>query len=167
MFYFLICWSSLIVICTVIGGGVLDLIQRSAIRRLGDRWMIAIWLGILALALCLLSASFFLPLTPWVGITLMALLVGLAWRRPGARQLLGAVRARATGRKTLLVFLLMLVISVPTTQPVIWYDTGLYHSASSVGSPTMVQSPAYRCWSANLVFLQPGLPSPHPSTQRN
>lgn len=127
MLYFLICWSSLIVICTVIGGGVLDLIQRSAIGRLGDRWMIAIWLGILALALCFLSASFFLPLTPWVGITLTALLVGLAWRRPGARQLLGAVRARATGRKTLLVFLLMLLVSVPTTQAVIWYDTGLYH----------------------------------------
>lgn len=154
-------------ICTVIGGGVLDLIQRSAIRRLGDRWMIAIWLGILALALCLLSASFFLPLTPWVGITLMALLVGLAWRRPGARQLLGAVRARATGRKTLLVFLLMLVISVPTTQPVIWYDTGLYHFGVIRWLANYGTVPGLSLLVSQFGFLQPGLPSPHPSTQRN
>jgi hypothetical protein len=127
MLYFMVCWASLLVICTVIGGGVLDVIRCRVLTRLGDRWMVAIWLGILALSLCFLSASFFLPLSPWLGIAIAALLCGFAGCRLGTRQLLGAVRARVTGRRLLLTLLLMILIALPMTQSVVWYDTGLYH----------------------------------------
>lgn len=127
MLYLLFAWLILTAVCTIIGSGLLDLFRLRVITRLGDRWMLALWLGILTLALTLLSVSLSLPLSPAVGAWVAGLLCVLALKRSGTRAFLQDLRSRCSRKSISLMLLLMVLLTLPMTQAVSWYDTGLYH----------------------------------------
>ncbi len=127
MLYLLFAWLVLTVVCTIIGSGLLDMLQLQVITRLGDRWMLTLWLGVLALALTLLSVSLSLPLSPGVGALVAGLLCLVALRRSGTRTFLQELKARCSRKSMGLMLLLLVLLTLPMTQVVSWYDTGLYH----------------------------------------
>lgn len=132
MLFFVCAWVTLLAVCRVAGAGALALLagaRREGDRLAGlegDRLMLSVWLGLFILAHILLTASLFVPLTPAVGACVGAAVVA-------ASLLSRAARAEAASLKSipprLLIGLLALALGVAAfaSQPVTYYDTGLYH----------------------------------------
>lgn len=131
MLYLVAAWLALIAVSLPVGTAVLRWAGADAILdRPGDRFVACVWLGTLALGAGLLGLSLVVALTPAVGaaLGLAAAVAALAWRpvreeiasltRSLDRRLLGAFVALAAG------------IAIFTAQPVVWFDTGLYHASA-------------------------------------
>ncbi len=127
MLFFLVVWTVLTAVCTVVGVGVLSRLELRTVSRWGDRWILSLWLGLLTLALALLLTSFGLPLSPWVGLLVAGILVNASLLPRGNWQRLQQLQSRCNAGWIVALCCLMLVATVPSTQPVHWYDTGLYH----------------------------------------
>lgn len=131
MLYFIVAWVLLLITSSTVGLGLLHGLRASRITRTGDRLLLAAWLGILSLAVVLLTTALFLPLSPLVGaIVAVALSAGaMAFPAPRAE----AIKLLHTlGSRQFLLGLLGVAIAVAvfTTQEVTWIDTGLYHYGS-------------------------------------
>ncbi|MBD1913097.1 MULTISPECIES: hypothetical protein [unclassified Leptolyngbya] len=92
--------------------------------------LLALWLGIVCLAVSLLAVSLILPLSPWIGG-----LVAMGWitwsaSHPDVRRELVRLRYEVLSRQGLEVGAIALVAAGVTTGPVTWGDTGLYHFGS-------------------------------------
>lgn len=145
MLYFLTVWTGLLGVCLAIGfrvlsgvapdiasgaaSGVSSDIVLDADRglRLGDRAIVAAWLGLVLLSISLLLVAIALPLSPMVGagVVFAWLWVSFALRSV-RRDVLAGVQA-------LPLFawvgygVCAISIALFSTQPVTWIDTGLYH----------------------------------------
>ena len=128
MLFFTGAWLPLLLVCWLCGAAVLERAAGAGtFRRAGDRLILSLWLGLVLLAQALLAVALFAPLTPLCGAAVAALLSGLALLSRGVRA--EAARLKRLLRPRLLLGLLALAAGVASfaSQPITFYDTGLYH----------------------------------------
>ncbi|MEM8637229.1 MAG: hypothetical protein AAGG51_00220 [Cyanobacteria bacterium P01_G01_bin.54] len=130
MLFLLIIWFVLGVITWTVGTGLMGVLRWQGLTRLGDRAIVAAWLGALILAALMLATSLVLPLSFGVGMTVIIICAGLALLRAETRRELqqgvGAIAALAMGWKVSF-FALAIGLAFLGSQTVYWSDTGLYH----------------------------------------
>jgi hypothetical protein len=126
MLYFIGVWTILLLICGVIGTALLQTF-RASIERLGDRFFLAIWLGLIVLSVALLATSIVLPLSPIVGLAIAVLLGSAALLNPQTRTQLIDVQSQFSRTRFVGLLGVMIVVAAISSQAVTWIDTGLYH----------------------------------------
>lgn len=127
MLFYLVAWIFLCLICTIIGTAILNLTNADCYDRPSDRIIIAIWLGLVILAIALLAVSFILPLSPIVSFGTVLLLVGLSLRLRSVRLELAAYYATRSREHLYAVGLIAIGVAAFSTREIAWFDTGLYH----------------------------------------
>lgn len=111
----------------VIGNALLTRLDPwQCFERIGDRVIIATWLGVLILANSFLIISLFTPLSPRVTVpaTLLLLVSSLC-----SRQSRTALWALAWQKAGTIVGIMALALGAAAycSQVIVWYDSGLYH----------------------------------------
>jgi hypothetical protein len=123
-------WAALSVASLLIGLAVLVVVDLSRLDRAADRFLVALWTGLLTLAAGMLALSVAGPLAPFAGPLLAVALSGIALTfgkvRLALREAIGSVSVWP------LVGVLGLALGVAffSAQPVTLYDTGLYHAGA-------------------------------------
>jgi len=130
LLFLLLTWFCFSCIAWLMGITILNRFDLENDLPLGDRTIISLWLGILSLAWVLFIVSFFVPLTPIVGLltTLIGITPALISKqcRDQARLLWKAI-ARQSPWLLLTLLGCTLALSWLCSQTVYWSDTGLYH----------------------------------------
>ena len=114
----------------VAGSGIFSLAECGPFARTGDRLLVAAWMGTLTLGIAFLAASLVAPLGGATSLVVTAVLVIAAL---AFGQLRGAlVEALRAVKPWPVVGLVALGLGVAlyTSQPVVLYDTGLYHAGA-------------------------------------
>lgn len=127
MLYFLGAWLLLTIVCGIIGLGWLNCWRVEGFERWGDRAIVSLWLGLVTMAIALLTASLFVPLSPGVGIAIALLGVGLALTLPQTRADLARIYAIFNPKLYRACLLIALITAGFMGSQVYWIDTGLYH----------------------------------------
>lgn len=127
MLFLLIVWSLLLPIAFLLGAAWLDWLRLNTLERLGDRLILATWLGILTLSAALLAAVLLTPLTPLVGLVVLMLLLAIALKFSDAGDRLRQVIAALSWRWAGVYGGIVGAIALLFTRPVIFTDFGLYH----------------------------------------
>ncbi|NJO48494.1 MAG: hypothetical protein HC840_02280 [Leptolyngbyaceae cyanobacterium RM2_2_4] len=127
MLYFIAVWTLLSMVCGLTGAALLSSLRTSVFTRLGDRLMVALWLGVVLLATALLTASFIVPLSPLIGGLVAAIPVSLSLRSQRVRREISMLRSHLTPVLLTVGLTLAFGVAILTTQRVTWLDTGLYH----------------------------------------
>lgn len=127
MLFLMVAWASLILVCFLIGTAILHWVKADCFTQIGDRFIVAVWLGVVILSVSLLAVSLVLPLSSFVGIVVTLVLVALSLRSPGTRTDLIALLSGLSARWTLGFIILELGVAAFVSQVVTHYDTGLYH----------------------------------------
>ena len=127
MLYFILTWSFATIVCFVIGVTLLNLFQADSFKRSGDRLILAIWLGIIVLAISFLAASLVVPLSSAVGMAIAISLAVLSLLSRRSRCELVAWRSVLSGRLICGCLTIELAVAALVNQPITWFDTGLYH----------------------------------------
>ncbi len=127
MLYFIVAWTVLAAVCLTIGTALLQGFRTNCFNRCGDRFVIAIWLGIVVLAIGLLSASLVFPLSPLVGGVVAASLVALSLLSRQTRTELGDFWSQLSPSLLAGFLALAVVVAAVFSKQVTWFDTGLYH----------------------------------------
>ena len=128
MLFFVGVWLPLLLVCLLCGAAVLERVAGArTFERTGDRLILSVWLGLVVFAQMLLAVSLFTPLTPLCGAALAVVLCGLALLSRGVRAEILLLKRLL--RPRLLLGLLALTAGVASfaSQPVKYFDTGLYH----------------------------------------
>lgn len=127
MLVLMIAWTGLMLACWLIGTAILNGVKGDGFERIGDRFIIAVWLGVVILSVSLLAVSLVLPLSPLVGaivaITMVAIAVSFQSTRAEIRTLLSVVSTKW------IVGLIALeaIVAASASQKITFFDTGLYH----------------------------------------
>lgn len=123
MLYFIAVWIVLSIICCIIGTALLNELQARLFDRPGDRGIVAIWLGVVVLAIALLATSLILPLSLAVGAAVALGLCALSLRsRPTRIEL-----TTLASQPVILQFLgLATLVAALTARAVTWPETGYY-----------------------------------------
>lgn len=127
MLYFIAAWTLLSVVCWLIGTALLNILRANVFTRFGDRSIVALWLGVVLLAIVLLATSFISPLSPLAGGLVAAVLSSLSLVSQKVRREIVALRSHLTLGLLLGSLTLAFGVAVLMTQRVTWLDTGLYH----------------------------------------
>jgi len=127
MLYFIVTWTLLTIACNWIGTAVLNGLQADSFERARDRAIVAVWLGVVVLAISLLATSLVLPLSPWVGAVIITSMSSLSLLSQRTQTEIAGLRSRLSVRLVLAFVGIEVAIAALTTQKVTWYDTGLYH----------------------------------------
>ncbi|MEC4854015.1 MAG: hypothetical protein SAJ12_23785, partial [Jaaginema sp. PMC 1079.18] len=127
MLYFLGAWLLLAIACGITGLGWLNCWRVEGFERLDDRVIVAMWLGLVTQAIALLSASFFVALSPWVGIAIALGSVGLALALPQTRADLSQLCTFLNPKFYRTCLLIAIIAAGFMGSKVFWIDTGLYH----------------------------------------
>ncbi|NDJ18779.1 LIC_10190 family membrane protein [Myxacorys almedinensis] len=127
MLYFIIAWVMLLTACEVVGLGIVNSFNATRIERQGDRAIVALWLGVIALAISLLVVSWFVALSPLVGGVVTLGLMSLALRSHAVRQELRSLYGGVSRDRIFKFFMLAIAVALVVTQPINWFDTGFYH----------------------------------------
>ncbi|HEX8189683.1 MAG TPA: hypothetical protein VF586_15115 [Pyrinomonadaceae bacterium] len=126
---FIVCaWVPLLLVCWLCGAAVLERAAGAGtFRRAGDRLILSLWLGLVVLPQVLIAVSHLAPLTALCGAAVGAAVSGLALLSGGVRA--EAARLRGLLRPGLALGLLALALGAAAlaSQPVRFFDTGLYH----------------------------------------
>lgn len=128
MLYFIAVWLILGVTCWSLGFGILALFCQHQSFRLGDRSILAIWIGIVVHAVLLLAVSLFVPLKPLTGLGVMVFPAAFMLLRSPIRAELFKLIQSVRSPLVLIGFSISLwfLAAFMATQ-VTWLDTGLYH----------------------------------------
>lgn len=130
MLYFIMTWTVLTGVCFVTGVAVLNAFQANCFERSGDRFMIAVWLGVVVLAITLLATSLILPLSPLVGVIVAVIFISLSLLSTRTKTEIVAFGSSLSPRLILGFLFLEVAVAALMTQQVTWYDAGLYHFGS-------------------------------------
>ncbi|WP_373539036.1 hypothetical protein [Chamaesiphon sp.] len=125
MLYFILVWTLLLIGCGGCGFGLLNLLKIRSVDRVGDRAIIAVWLGMLTIAIALLASALVVPLSPQFGGGLLIIFFLLSMR--STRLELFALSKRISKRQISIYVSAAIAIAALFAQPVIWDDSGLYH----------------------------------------
>lgn len=127
MLFLTIVWSGLIFVSFAIGAAILSLIKNECFERIGDRLIVAVWLGVLILAVSLLAASLFVPLSPLVGAAIAVSLVAIALCFHRTRTEIIALGSVLLPRQIWGFLTLEIAVAAYAARAITWFDTGLYH----------------------------------------
>jgi hypothetical protein len=130
MLFFVGVWLPLLLVCWLCGAAVLGRAAGAGtFPRAGDRLVLSLWLGLVLLTQALTAVALFAPLTTLCGVAVAAGLSGLALLSRGVRAEAAGLKGLATGRPRLSLGVLALTLGVAAcaSQPVTYFDTGLYH----------------------------------------
>jgi hypothetical protein len=128
MLYFIIVWLILLISCLSVGNLALIKLTGKSFQRLGDRFFLAIWLGLLIYGISLLTLSLFIPLSFKVGILLIVSLSLLSWTYPqNQREMIQYLRYGLKRRFSAGFFFLLISLALMTTHPVKWGESAAYH----------------------------------------
>jgi hypothetical protein len=127
MLYLIVVWTALTFVCFTIGIALLNALKVECFERRGDRFIVAVWLGIATLCFLLLSASLIIPLSSLFGGALAVGLTIICLLSPQTRTALAAFWSQKSSLEIFGFFGLALAIAALSAQPVTWIDTGLYH----------------------------------------
>ncbi|MBW4650317.1 MAG: hypothetical protein KME06_16760 [Kastovskya adunca ATA6-11-RM4] len=127
MLYFTVAWNFLLIACGLIGTALLNLVPANRFKRVGDRLIAALWLGVVVLSISLLATSLILPLSPVVGAVIAIAFCALSLLSQDTRKEIVALWLMVSPPLVLGFFSLELGVAALTTQQVRWIDTGLYH----------------------------------------
>ncbi|MFB2983754.1 LIC_10190 family membrane protein [Microseira sp. BLCC-F43] len=127
MLYFIFAWTLLIIACCSIGTALLNLLRADCFERVGDRFTISVWLGVVILAISLLATSLVFPLSPSVGgIIILSLILGSFLLQKTWNELFALI-SNLSPRLIFGYLISALGVAALTTRQVTWIDTGLYH----------------------------------------
>jgi hypothetical protein len=127
MLFFIIAWSLFLIVCFPLGNSILALTGEDGIDRPGDRLIIALWLGIVVLGILMLTASFFLPLTPVTATVVAGLTLAGSLSTSLMRVQLAKLLSLLRLWHVCLYLVFVSVVAAFMTQPVVCIDAGLYH----------------------------------------
>lgn len=127
MLYFIAVWMGLILICSIIGTGMLHWLAATRFDRQSDRQIVAVWLGLIGLAVALLATSLVVPLSPFVGVDVAITLGVAALLSPASRREVANHWAELNWQSVGIGLAFAIAAAAITTHPVDWIDTGLYH----------------------------------------
>ncbi len=133
MLYFISVWTLLLIGCCSCGLGLLNRLEsriprsHSPFSRWGDRAIISIWLGLLAIAILLLATALFLPLSPAIGGIMLSFLLLISLNLRSTRSDLLALYRQISRTQIVIYLAIAIAIAALFSQPVRWYDSGLYH----------------------------------------
>lgn len=112
----------------IIGNAILiRLDQFQCFDRVGDRFIISIWIGVLVLANSFLLLSLFLPLSFPVNVSATLLLLGFSLWSQQSRHALAEMFRQPSPGFLLGIISLALGVAAYCSQVIVWYDSGLYH----------------------------------------
>jgi hypothetical protein len=123
----MVAWVGLILTCWLIGVAILNQVKADCFERIGDRFIIAVWLGVVILAVSLLAISIVLPLSPFVGAGVTFTMGAVALRLRSTRaEIITLLSILST--KSIFAFITLEVIVAASAAPdITFFDTGLYH----------------------------------------
>ena len=127
MFYFITTWNFLLIPCYLIGTALLNVLQADSFKRVSDRIIAAVWLGIVVLSIALLATSLVFPLNSWVGWCTAASLSLLSLTSQPTRHEIANLFFMLFPNLALGLFTLEFGVAAFTSRQVTWLDTGLYH----------------------------------------
>ena len=127
MLFLMLAWTVLILACFAIGIAILNWVQGDCFERIGDRFIVAVWLGVIILAVSLLAASLVLPLSPLVGMVITVSLTAVALRSNRTWTEIATLRSVLSLAWFSKLITLVLIVAAFEARVVTWYDTGLYH----------------------------------------
>ncbi|MBV9925959.1 MAG: hypothetical protein JOZ96_13155 [Acidobacteria bacterium] len=128
MILFVVAWIPLLLACWLCGAAVLELTAGAEVfERAGDRAALSAWVGLVVLAQALLAVSLFAPLTPQCGAGVAAALCVPALLSRRVRAEAARLRRMLSLRLALGLLALTAGVAAFASQPVTYYDTGLYH----------------------------------------
>lgn len=127
MLYFIFVWTILLIVCCTVGVGLLHLLRATAFQQMGERFVAAVWLGIISLSVLYLLVSLILPLSSWIGAVIALVCCGLALLNRSVRSELVALKSAISLNVGLLYLVGAILIALLSTNLVTWLDTGLYH----------------------------------------
>lgn len=130
MLYFITAWTVLTGVCSIIGISLLNILNADCFRRKGDRFIVAVWLGVVVLAISLLTTSLIWSLSSLVGLGLAVILISLSLLSERTRTEVVALWSSLSLGLILVFLTLEFLVAALTTQKIIWFDTGLYHFGS-------------------------------------
>lgn len=126
MLYFVAVWIALLIACAGVGIALLSVFKADRLG-LADRWILAVWLGIVILALAWQTIALALPLSPTVGALVAVGLVTVALSLPQTRLELTTLGSKLRWPAILGSVFLSVAIAAFMARKVVWIDTGLYH----------------------------------------
>lgn len=126
MLYFIFVWTFLIINFYLTGTALLNVLKAD-FKQVGDRFILAVWLGVIVLAISLLATSIILPLSPLVGTVIILSISFLSLLLPSCRAEIVALKTALSLDIICGFFTLELGVAALTTRQVTWIDTGLYH----------------------------------------
>jgi hypothetical protein len=127
MLYFILVWILLGIFCYILGTALLIGLDIENFERVGDRFIVAIWLGIVLFSAILLGVSVFIPLTPITAIGVAISLLGLSLVSRRIRDEVLLFYSELSSENIVIFLVAAILIAAITTQKVTWIDTGLYH----------------------------------------
>lgn len=125
MLYFILVWTLLLIGCGGCGLGLLNLLKIRSIDRAGDRAIVAVWLGMLTIAIALLASALVVPLSPQFGGGMLMIFFLLSMR--STRLELFALSKSLSKRHIFIYLSAAIAIAALFARPVEWDDSGLYH----------------------------------------
>lgn len=123
----LICWLLLTASAVVVGSAILTVARYPDFRNIGDRFIVAAWLGLLTFASALLGVSIFLPLQPGISFALLGTMTVLAAGSQRFRARLKLPSGRWDYWGFAGIGILAAIAALGSTRLVWAFDTGLYH----------------------------------------
>lgn len=127
MLYFLVVWSVLLIVGSILGVGLLHLFQIQQFKQMGDRWIVAQWLGLVVLAIALLAVSLVVPLSLLTGFIVTIGFCLLSLKSQRVRAELMALYQQFSRPRLFGGLALLVAIAAIVSKQVTWIDTGLYH----------------------------------------
>ena len=127
MLYFLAVWSILIFVCLSSGIWGLTITGAKAFQEKGDRFIVAIWVGISLLCLTLLTISLLFPLSPPNTLPVLISFALLGFISPQSRQEILSWLRFFTWQYAVGWLTLCSGIGFIIARNVIWFDSGYYH----------------------------------------
>ena len=129
MLFSIIIWFLLCIFLYLTGVTILKLLGAEYLKRIGDRFIISVWLGIIIYSNLFLALSIFLPLSPIIGAVAIILSAFSTLWKPVRLEIISLYQTLSK-RKALSISVLAIFLSSIMTQEITWIDTGLYHFGS-------------------------------------
>jgi hypothetical protein len=123
----MVAWAYLILVCFLIGTASLHGVKGDGFKRIGDRFIIAVWLGVVILSVLLLAISLVLPLSALAGAIVTVSIVALALISPRTKTEFSTLLSVLSTQWIVGFIALEVGVAAFTTQVVTHFDTGLYH----------------------------------------
>ena len=127
MLFFILAWTGLLLVCFVIGTAILNVTKADCFEPIGNRLIVAVWLGVVILSVVFLATSLIFPLSPTVGSAIAVGSVLLALRSSSTRTEITHLFSALSPKWLLGAITLELGVAALTSYKITWFDTGLYH----------------------------------------